>query len=213
VKFILAGIAIVAVAVLVWFFVLDPIRDDIAETEDAIETERNLVVQLETKLKQAESTRAEGKRNQARLLELAKMVPLTEEVPSLLLQIQDLADKSGIEFIQVTPGQPLESDTGAFQIIPLQLGFEGTYFDVSDFVYRAEQMVAGPGRLLAIKGLDLALVGEEGAEAGASPELDVGMTVYAFILGGTAPATGSVAPPGTGDTGTSTTATGSSTGQ
>jgi len=34
------------------------------------------------------------------------MVPLTEELPSLLLQIQDLADQSGIEFIQITPATP-----------------------------------------------------------------------------------------------------------
>jgi Tfp pilus assembly protein PilO len=140
------------------------------------------------------------------LLELAKMVPLTEELPSLLLQIQDLADQAGIEFIQVTPGEATATESGEFQLIPLGLEFSGTYFDVSDFIYRAEQMVAGPGRLLAIKSVSLALGAETEASAVRSPELGVTMSIYAFIMGGGGSATANVPPPAstTGDTESST---------
>ena len=65
-------------------------------------------------------------------------------MPSLLVQIQDLADQSGIEFMSVSPGDPKESD--GFQIIPLSLQFTGSYFDLSDFAYRVEQLVAGTGQ-------------------------------------------------------------------
>ena len=47
------------------------------------------------------------------------MVPESEEIPSLLLQIQDLADQSGIDFISITPGSVIDADT--FQILPLEL--------------------------------------------------------------------------------------------
>lgn len=213
VKLTLAGIAIVAFAAIIWFLVLSPIRGSIADTDRAIEDEEVLVARATTQLAQAEDTRAQGKRNQMRLLELAKMVPMTEELPSLLLQIQDLADQSGIEFIQVTPGGATDSGSAGVQAIPLQLQFTGTYFDVTDFIYRAEQMVAGPGRLLAIQTVDVGLGGadeEGGPKAGESPELDVSVTVYAFILGGGAAGAGAVAPPaGTSDdnTGSSTAAT------
>lgn len=213
VRLLLMGLGIVLFAVVIWFVVLSPIRGDIANTQLAIEDEQTRVVQAKTELKQAEATRAEGKRNQMRLLELAKMVPMSEELPSLLLQIQDLADQSGIKFIQVTPGQVKPSKSGAFQAIPLDLEFSGTYFDVSDFIYRAEQMVAGPGRLLAVKTVNLTLdSGTEGStaiKAGVSPQLKVNMSVYAFIFGaGTAvPATVPPSTPTAGQDSGSTTQT------
>ncbi len=195
VKLLLMGAGIVLFAVVIWFLVLSPIRGDIADTQQAIQEEKTLVVQANTQLKHAEATRGEGKRNQMRLLELAKMVPMNAELPSLLLQIQDLADQSGIEFIQVTPGQVAAAVSGVFEVVPLQLEFTGTFFDVSDFIYRAEQMVAGPGRLLAVKNVDLALGGDTGLSAGSSPELRVSISVYAFALGGGTPKAAKAVPP------------------
>jgi Tfp pilus assembly protein PilO len=214
-KLFLMGAVIVLFAVVIWFLVLSPIRGDIADTQQATQDEETLVVQANTRLKHAEATKGEGKNNQMRLLELAKMVPMKEELPSLLLQIQDLADQSGIEFIQVTPGEVTASQSGLFQVIPLALEFSGTYFDISDFVYRAEQMVAGPGRLLAIKTVDLALGGGSVLSAGSSPELEVSMSVYAFVFGGGTLDAVTVAPPATtgGDVGSSTAATDASTAQ
>jgi Tfp pilus assembly protein PilO len=191
VRMILIGIGVVILAGLVWFFVLSPIRGDIADIQTEMETQQGELVAAQAQLAQAEVTREQGRENQARLLELAKMVPGTEEIPSLLLQLQDLADQSGITFMSISPGDAQAN--GEAWVIPLDLQFSGTFFDVSDFVYRAEKMVAGPGRLLAIKTLDLTVgVGGTTELAGAvSPELSVSMTIYAFVAGspaGVAPA-------------------------
>ncbi|OFW57125.1 MAG: hypothetical protein A2133_08780 [Actinobacteria bacterium RBG_16_64_13] len=204
----LMAAALVVFIALCWFFLLSPIRGKIADTDSAIEAERNSLSKAQVALAQAESTREEGKRNQARLLELGKMVPPTEELPSLLLQIQDLADQSGIDFIAVTPGDPTsEDETATYLIIPLDLDFSGTFFDVSDFIYRAEQMVAGPGRLLAMKSLELSLAGETGASAspGVSPQLEVSIRLYAFVVSG---GSGGLPPSGSnGSSGSSSSST------
>ena len=148
VRSILMGVGLIAVAALCWFFLLSPIRGDIAETKAEIDEQQEALSLAKTKLAQAQATREEGRLNQARLLELSKMVPPSEELPSLLLQLQDLADQSGIDFIAVTPGESRrQGPMVGYMILPLDLQFAGTYFDVSDFAYRAEQMVAGPGRL------------------------------------------------------------------
>jgi len=182
-RLVLIGLGLVVIIALCWFFLLSPLRSDIATTEQSIEDERTRLAAAEAKLAQAEVTREEGRKNQARILELAKMVPQSEEIPSLLLQIQDLADRSGIDFIAITPGDPVLS--GEFQIVPLDVEFTGTFFDLSDFVYRAEQMAAGPGRLLAVKALELQLsadTGQTGSGGAVSPELTVNMTLYAFEM-------------------------------
>lgn len=196
-RLIIFGVVLLLIVVLAWFFLINPLRSDIADVDMSIEDERTALAAGQAQLAQAQATREEGAANRGLLLELAKMVPEEAQIPSLLLQIQDLADQSGIDFIAVTPGSPIQSDD--FDIIPLELEFSGTYFDLSDFVYRAEQMVAGPGRLLAVKNLDLELgEGSEEATGGAavSPQLGVNMTMYAFVMGGTTDTT----PPPTSST-------------
>ena len=182
IRLILIGVTLVAIIALAWFFLLSPIRSDMAAASLQINDARATLASAQAKLAQAEVTRAEGKKNQARLIELSKMVPPSSEIGSLLVQIQDLASQSGIAFMSITPGAALDS-TG-FRMIPLAVQFTGTFFDLSDFVYRAEQMVAGPGRLLAIKQLNLQLAEAGGGAASAgtsvSPILTVTMTIYAF---------------------------------
>ncbi len=177
VRLALIGVALVAVIALAWFFLLNPIRADIATTTVQIDDARGTLASAQAKLGQAEVTRAEGKQNQARLIELSKMVPPQPEIESLLIQIQDLASQAGIDFMSITPGSAV--DAAGFQMIPLAVEFSGTFFDLSDFIYRAEQMVAGPGRLLAVKQLSIQLVGTSGATS-VSPELNVTMNLYAF---------------------------------
>jgi type IV pilus assembly protein PilO len=180
-RFVLMGVGLLVFALVVWFLVLNPIRGQIATTDAAIADEQTKLQLAQSQLKQAEVTKEEGKLNQARLLELAKMMPSDEELPSLLLQLQDLADQSGIDFIAITPGSPTAAQTGTYELLPLDLSFTGTYFDVSDFIYRAEEMVSGPGRLLAVKSVNLAL--GEPLPGETNPQLSVSVSLYAFIMG------------------------------
>jgi len=187
-RMVLSAVALLAVVAMAWMFLISPLRADIATANSSIADEQTKLSSAQVKLAAAETTRAEGQKNEARLLELAKMVPQASQVPSLLVQIQDLADQSGINFLSVSPGDPTESS--GFQIIPLQLTFNGSYFDLSDFAYRVEQLVAGPGRLLTVKSIQLELGGTTSATtgksvhqaAGDSPSLTVSMTLYAFCM-------------------------------
>nr|MDA8217747.1 type II secretion system protein GspM [Dehalococcoidales bacterium] len=88
--FILAGLGLVVILAAYWFLLLSPLRGKIADTNGQIASEQTKLAQNQARLAQMEQTRAEGKQNQGRLIELSKMVPQTPELPSLLLQIQDL---------------------------------------------------------------------------------------------------------------------------
>jgi Tfp pilus assembly protein PilO len=186
-RMLLSAVALIAIVAVAWMFLISPLRANIADANASIADETTKLSSAQAKLAAAETTKAEGQKNQARLLELAKMVPQSSQVPSLLVQIQDLADQSGIDFLSMSPGEPSESS--GFQIIPLQLQFTGSYFDLSDFAYRVEQLVAGPGRLLTVKSIQLGLgaasatTGESVQQAaGDSPSLSVSMTLYAFSM-------------------------------
>jgi type IV pilus assembly protein PilO len=189
-RLVLAAVVLVAVVAVSWFFLISPLRADVAATNTSITEQQAQLTRAQGRLAEAQTLREEGQKNQARLLELAKMVPQSSQVPSLLVQIQDLADQAGVTFQSVTPGEG--SDGGVFQIIPLQLQFTGSYFNLSDFAYRVEQLVAGPGRLLTVKSIDLKLESSSDSTTGStdkgkpatgdSPTLGVTMTLYAFCM-------------------------------
>jgi Tfp pilus assembly protein PilO len=209
VKLIMAAVAIVAVALLVYFLLLSPMRGEISDLNLQVDQENAKIAAAQQQLSMAETTRSEGRRNEARLMELAKMIPAASEIPSLILQIQDLADKAGISWIQVSPAEPRPIEGLAYAIIPLSCNFSGSFYDVSDFVYRTEQMAAGPGRLLTVK--DMALAPDTIKGGGRVPYsvlLSVRMTVYAFVMVGTgAQSAPSSSPVPSGDTGAATTTT------
>jgi type IV pilus assembly protein PilO len=174
--YILAGIALVAVVLVAWFLLISPVRTKIADTTAQVQAQQKNLATAKAKLAKMEETKQQAEQNQGRLIELYKMVPAQDEIPSLLLQIEDLAIESGISALGMTPGKA--SGSGSFQIVSVQLQFTGTYFDVNDFVYRLEQLVAQPGRLLAVKDVTLGLTAT--SKAGASPQLTVNMNVQAF---------------------------------
>lgn len=173
--YILVALGLVVVLAAYYFLLLSPLRTSIAETESSIATEQQTLAQNKAKLAQMEQTRREAAKNQATLIELSKMVPESTELPSLLLQIQDLATESGIDFMTISPSEP--QPAGSAEIIALSIAIQGSFFDINDFLYRAEQMVAGPGRLLAVKQISFALGGDTYAT---SPDLASQVTLYAF---------------------------------
>lgn len=196
IRLILVGLVLLLIVVLAWFFLLSPLRSDIKDAEASIQRELDTLTAAQTQLARSEAIREEGEKNRSLLLQLAKMVPEGEQIPSLLVQIQDLADRAGIDFVSITPGAPMQ--TNSFDVIPLDVEFVGTYFDISDFVYRAEQMVAGPGRLLAVKSIELGLSqASDSATVGwdVSPALSAKITLYAFDTAGSAKDSSGTAAP------------------
>lgn len=175
--FILVPVLLAVFLIGYWFLVLSPLMADISYREETIHQRQEELAALQTRLAQVSALREEAAKNEARLVELAKMVPTSEQMPSLILQIQDLAADAGIEFLSIAPGQA--SEAVGFQVIPLTLRFNGTYFDVNDFIYRAEQLVGAPGRLLAVSSVRLEPLGEL-ASTTVSPKLNVEITLQAF---------------------------------
>ncbi|MCX8032794.1 MAG: type 4a pilus biogenesis protein PilO [Thermoleophilia bacterium] len=205
-KLLLGTLGVVVLAVVVWFLVLQPLRSDVASTNQEIENMRARLQAAQAKLAQAEVKREEAKYNQARLLELAKMVPESEETPSLIVELEDLARQSGVELRSISRGETAELATIPASYVPIDLELYGKYFDVSDFVYRLEQMVARPGRLLAVKTVALEVQsGQEELALETSPTLRATLTVYAFVSGKAVQTGGSTGSAPTGTTPETTT--------
>src|SRR5207245_1434193 len=75
----------------------------------------------------------------ADLFRLVKAMPDRLDMPGILLQLNQTASDSGIEFDSITPSP---ATAGAnFQIAPIQLEFTGNFYDLNDFLFRLRNLV------------------------------------------------------------------------
>jgi len=132
------------------------------------------------------------------LFRLTKAMPSTTDMPGILLQLSRVADDTGISFDSITPAAP--SSVGSFQEMPVSVAFKGNYYELSDFLFRLNNLVKvhdgkldADGRLFAVSGIDFSE--NEGSELSAQ------ITANAYIYGtGDASAAAAATPPATATT-------------
>jgi hypothetical protein len=141
----------------------------------------------------------------ADLFRLSKAMPDQTDMSGLLLQLNGLASDTGIVFDSITP-QAVVSQTG-YQVVPVQVVFQGNFYNLADLLYRLRTLVTvnggrldATGRLFAIDTVDFA----EGK--GGFPEIQATLLVDAFVYGtGTATGPATASTPGAGTTTTTDT--------
>jgi len=206
-----ALIAAVVVAFLLvgaggWFFLVSPQRSkasdlgkQIAEVQQQIDANRAAAAQVH----HVEPIKV------ADLFRLTKAMPASADIADVLLQLSTMAHETGIDFRSIQPGA--STTVGAYQVIPINVVFDGNFYDLSDFLYRLRNLVDvrngqldATGRLFTVDSLDFG----EGLKH--FPEIQANLTIDAYVYGTSAPAT---SPPSTDSTSTltDTTATGTTT--
>jgi hypothetical protein len=118
----------------------------------------------------------------ADLFRLAKAMPDRSDMPGVLLELNGVARDAGIVFKSITPGTPVPA-TG-YQVLPVELQFEGDFYALSDFLFRLRNLVQvrrggldARGRLFAVESLAFA----EGEDK--FPEILATLTVDAYVFG------------------------------
>ena len=205
-----AVIALIAVGFLLiaaggYFLVLGPQRSkasdlnrQIADTNSAIDAARALTVEA----KKGAQIRV------ADLYRLTKAMPDQTDMAGIILELNQVAQDSGITFEQISPSTTATPISG-YLAVPITVEFQGNFYDLSDFLYRLRNLVDvrhgtldATGRLFAIDEVDFA----EAPPPPGFPQIRAHLVIDAFVYGtGTAP---TVPGPSTGTTG-ATGATGS----
>jgi len=188
-----AAIALVVVALLVvgalgYFLVISPKRSasaDLAVQIEATETEiQNRRLALHSAPK-AEPIRA------AELFRVTKAMPGKPDMPGVLLELNRIARDTGIRFDSITPGD--SADAGGYLRQPIDVIFDGSFYELSDFLYRVRTLVSvhngrlrATGRLFTVRTLSF-VESERGF-----PQIRATLGVDAYTYG-----TGGATPPGT----------------
>ena len=143
----------------------------------------------------------------ADLYSLAKAMPSTEDMPNVLLQLDQIARSSGVKLSSISPGP--SSPSGAFSTTAINLAFSGDFYSLTDMLYRLRSLVSVHNGALQTSGRLFAINSVGFTPTGVGADLNATVIVDAYVYGG-APVT-PVAPPVPAATSTDTTSTTTST--
>jgi hypothetical protein len=178
-----------------YFLLISPQNSKAAELRKEAETVRTELAQrraLAVEARQTEPIRV------ADLFRLTKAIPNEVDMPGVILELNRIARETGIRFDSITPQATADSSHG-YQVVPINLVFQGNYFELSDFLFRVRSLVGvrggrldATGRLFVVDSVSFS----EGVRK--FPQIQATLTVSAFVYGtgatAGAPAT-PVAPP------------------
>jgi Tfp pilus assembly protein PilO len=175
-KILIPVLALAAAAAAFWFLALAPKREQIAKLDSDIAAKQKVLEQSEDQV--ASYTKAKGnyRANYAKVARLGKAVTSDDDVRSLIVQLDDAARRSKVEFTKLNVGEGgggTSADTGAaaaapgtvapppgsvpvgsagFSAMPFSLSFKGTYFNLSEFFTRLERFVTVENRKIDVTG-------------------------------------------------------------
>ena len=132
----------------------------------------------------------------ADVFEVSKAMPDTDDMPGIILDLNSVAEATGIKFVSIQPSAATPK-TG-YSAIGITLSFEGNYFDLTDFLFRLRNLVtvrdgrlSSSGRLFTLDTLSM----KEGKDG--FPSINAGLTVSAYVYGAPDPSAVVVPPPAT----------------
>jgi Tfp pilus assembly protein PilO len=184
-----AAIGIVVAALLVvaaagYFLLISPQRSrsaELAKEAQSIESE----IQAR-RIASKQSTQSEPIRV-ADLFRVSKAMPSTDDMAGVLLELNRIARETGIRFESITPQDP--TDAGGYQRRPIDLVFDGNFYELSDFLFRLRSLVRvrggeleATGRLFTVNSLNFV------ESERAFPQIKATLNISAFVYGTGVPA-------------------------
>ncbi len=165
-----------------WFLVLAPMREEAGSLGAQIDTQRQAIASSQSDLAAGVQAQREYARDYATVARLGAAVPDDDDVASLIVQIQQAATASKVDFRSLKVGQgsgasapaPPPPTTGGsaaatqattatlppgasvgpagFPTMPFAFAFTGNFFHLSDFVGRLERFLVVRNRQVSVSG-------------------------------------------------------------
>lgn len=176
----LVALGLLLVAALGYFLLISPQRSKAAELDREIQEVQQQIAT--NRLAARRGAKAQPIRV-ADLFRLTKAMPDTADMPGVLLELNRIARGTGIRFESITPKDPAAQN--GYVRLPIDLVFDGNFYELSDLLYRLRSLVGvrggqleATGRLFMVRALEFG----ESATHG-FPQIKASLSVDAFVYG------------------------------
>lgn len=159
----IGALGILAALVLSYLFLISPLLDRLQSSAEERDQKEARLAQLREEVRRLEDVRRNAPELERQLLELSKRIPEQPEIPTFIVQVEEVARASGVTQLSIEPGTPGAPETGGpYSVVPVTMTFEGTYEEMQDFLLRLQNLV----RLVAVNEVSYEPAEEAGGAAG-----------------------------------------------
>ncbi len=147
---ILGLLVIVLLVVGYYFLLLSPLLNTLDDRAQERSDKEAQLANLQQEVAQLEAIKRNAPETERQLLELSKRIPSQPEIPTLVVQIEEIAKAAGVTQLTIVPGTPGPPPGGGdFSVVPITMSFEGTYEQLQDFLLRTRNLA----RLVTVNGV------------------------------------------------------------
>src|SRR5215210_643287 len=138
---ILGSLGIVVLIIIFYFLLLSPLLGNLKEQAQARDDKQAQLEQVQQEVNELEEVKQNSPEIERQLLELSKRVPTQPQLPTFVVQIEEIAGASGVTQLTVEPGDAAPpAGGGDYQVIPVTMQFNGTYDEMQDFLLRTRNL-------------------------------------------------------------------------
>lgn len=153
---VVVGLVIVVYAAAGYFMVVSPKKGDAIRLEEEIAA-------TQVELAQARAATAAQDDTQpiavADIFRLSTAMPNVPDMSGIVIELERIASETGIRFKSITPQPGVAA--GEYQVVPIDVSFDGTFYALSDFLFRLRTLVTvrrgelhAAGRLFSVGSVD-----------------------------------------------------------
>jgi len=148
-QMIIAVAVIVVLAAAATFFLIVPLFQQASAIDADIQTEQTNLVTAQALLARRQSAKAQSAANEVELMRIANSIPDTPQLPSVIIELQDVANAAGLEFPQITVSGLAEGPAAAdgtpagYHVLPLTISVKGDWSDIVDYYHRIDKIERG----------------------------------------------------------------------
>ena len=139
-KLIAVAVAAGLVVILLFAVLILPAFNEMKDLGAQISTAEQEAQAATALLEQRREVKDAASVTDATLIQLSNAVPANPELPSLIIELQDVAYSTGVSLRIVTPSDPTQEDGEDFVTIPVAIEFWGTWADSVDYLQQLRRL-------------------------------------------------------------------------
>ena len=184
---IILGILIILLLVVGYYLLLfSPLRSEFVGRSEERDQKEQELQELDRQVTQLEEVARNAPDLERQLLEYSKRIPPQPEIPTFVVQVEEISEAAGVTQVSIEPGSPEPPPSGGdFSRIPVTMSFEGTYEQLQDFMGRLLDLV----RLVTVNEISYTAVEEENTtiDPGVERLLQVEVSAEVYFTPGDVP--------------------------
>jgi Tfp pilus assembly protein PilO len=185
------GALLFVVVLLVWnLLIFAPKGRSLSKAKKDAQAAQQIEAGLRSTLARLNDISKNGPEIAAELDKLSSAVPESPDLDGFILSANQIAVKSGIDWLSVSPSVAQAGTTGP-SVIPMTIQIKGGFFQVLDYLNRLEDL----SRLVIVDGINATASGDS-ANATGPPTLAVSLTARMFTRAAPPAAAGTTPTPG-----------------